>query len=150
MAQRLVLQKQDDGQFRAMSASCVLGRPDLGPNGWVNGVDGWPAWGEDRNAWSLDGLVMPCWLLEGQVVDDEVNAGSGSRSVRRSASSYQRVGVGFGSRWPWKILSWFACDGRRAARRDTRLPLAGWYGMPAACSLTECYGVIDRSRADMG
>lgn len=73
----------------------IWGRMD-GSMGWM---DGWPAWGEDRNAWSLDGLVMPCWLLEGQVVDDEVNAGSGSRPIRRSASSYQRVGVGFGSRW---------------------------------------------------
>lgn len=72
----------------------------------------------------------------GQVDGDEVNAGSGSRSTRRSASSYQRGGVGFGTRWPWKVLSWFACDGRRTARRDTRLLLAGWYGMPASCSMT--------------
>lgn len=58
--------------------------------------------------------------LEGRVEDDEVNAGSWSRWTRRSAYSYQRDGVELGSRWPWKVLSWFACDGRREARRDTR------------------------------
>lgn len=88
-------------------------------------MDGQP--GEDRNAWSLGGPVIPCrWRARSRVEDDEVNAGWWSRSARRSAFSYQRDGVGFGSRWPWKVLSWFACDGRRAARRDTRLLLAGW------------------------
>lgn len=72
VAQRLVLRKQDDGQFRAMSASCGLGRPDLGPKD--QRMDGQP--GEDRNAWSLDGLVIPCrWRARSRIEDDEVNAG---------------------------------------------------------------------------
>lgn len=37
-------------------------------------MDGQP--GEDRNAWSLEGLVIPCrWRPRSRVEDDEVNAG---------------------------------------------------------------------------
>lgn len=74
VAQRLVLRKQDDGQFRAMSASCGLGRPDLGP---MEGFNGWMAnLGRIGTPGPWMGLVIPCrWRARSRVEDDEVNAG---------------------------------------------------------------------------
>lgn len=102
--------------------------------GRINGTDGQP--GENRNAWSLDGLAMPCrWRARSRTTRSMPALGRGGRGDLRTATSVTESGSGRVGRGRSCPGSHATVDGRRGGIRD--LLLAGWYGMPPSCSQTE-------------
>lgn len=128
VAQRLLLRKQDDGQFRAMSASCVLGRPDLGPNGWV---DGWVASlgrVQERLVLGWAGDAIPCrWRARSSTTRSMPALGRGRYRDLRPATSVSASGSGRVGRGRSCPGSHATVDGWHGGIRDCfRQRLARW------------------------